>query len=73
MSNCSHLNNDLLCVFMHRMPCTLGNKLQSLANEILGSEQCVLEVRRTHILKDAMKEARKSKFNPKHLVKVNKI
>ena len=59
------LHSAHLCVFMHRKP-TLLEELESLASGVSGSDRCVLEVRRTHILKDAMKEARNSKFNPKH-------
>ena len=52
--------------------CTLPAILQSLAkSEILpGDERAILEVRRSHVLKDGLKEARKGKFNPKKRLKV---
>ena len=55
------------------------NEVSSLADAIKGLETSVmvsgdpliLEVRRSHVVKDAMKEARKSKFKPTKFTKVS--
>lgn len=54
-----------------REPCALSEILQSLASsEILGDDRCILEIRRSHVLRDTMKEACKSKFTAKKRSKV---
>ena len=44
---------------------------EELSSQLVGTERCLLEVRRFHVLKDVMKEARKTKFTPKMRSKVN--
>lgn len=56
----------------YRESTTLPGLLQSLVKKeiIQGDEYCVLEIRRSNVLKDGLKEARKSKFNHKKRLKV---
>lgn len=44
--------------------------MESLKAEMVGEERSVIEIRRSHVLQDAMKEARKSKFSPNKYSKV---
>ena len=55
-------------VIMCRESCTLPEALESLKPL---DECCVIEVRRSHIVQDALKEAGKSKFCPRKVVKVS--
>ena len=60
--------------FLHRLTSadhivTLADAIRVLARSVLN-ETVVLEVRRSHIVKDALKEARKAKFCANKLAKV---
>ena len=48
---------------------TLADAIRVLARSVLN-ETVVLEVRRSHVVKDALKEARKAKFCANKLAKV---
>lgn len=49
---------------------SLPDAVKMLAASTDAKDTIVLDVRRTHIMKDAMKEASKPKFKPTKLVKV---
>ena len=60
--------------FLHRLTSanhivTLADAIRVLARSVLN-ETVVMEVRRSHIVKDALKEARKAKFSANKLAKV---
>ena len=60
--------------FLHRLTSanhivTLADAIRVLARSVLN-ETVIMEVRRSHIVKDALKEARKAKFSANKLAKV---
>ena len=60
--------------FLHRLTSanhivTLADAISVLARSVLN-ETVVMEVRRSHIVKDALKEAQKAKFSANKLAKV---
>ena len=51
---------------------SLADVIKALETSVMVSgDTLILEVRRSHVVKDAMKEARKSKFKPTKLTKVS--
>ena len=49
---------------------TLADAIRVMAKSVLENATVVLEIRRTFVVKDALKEARKAKFSPIKLAKV---
>ena len=49
---------------------TLPDAIKILAKSVLENQTAVLEIRRTFVVKDALKEARKAKFCPTKRAKV---
>ena len=49
---------------------TLADAIRVMAKSVLENATVVLEIRRTFMVKDALKEARKAKFSPIKLAKV---
>ncbi len=53
---------------------TIGDAIKALKSSVMvKAEPVLLEIRRSHVLKDALKEARKRKFQPNKPVKVRKF
>lgn len=51
---------------------TIGDAIKALKSSVMvEDEPVILEIRCTHLLKDALKEARKKKFQPSEPVKVH--
>ena len=51
---------------------SLVNEIKSLQKNIDNDSTLHIEVRRNFVLSDALREARKNKFNPKKFIKVIK-